>query len=189
MPTMTATPSPSIARSDQQSRQPSSQRSNPPASIAPTPLPTDSALATLESAGTCSSGQLRLGTSDWGFGYGLGVSLFLSQVLRNTGVACKLALPNEIAVAPAVGPYTIVATRRGGQVKSVEIGSGDFAIVVLGATWDSPFESQRPCEQSVVDVTRVALPVQTGQLLIDLSRTWKYVCGSPVSTSVSFKVK
>jgi hypothetical protein len=179
-PVETASPIPSVARSEP-----------------PTSTPIEDVFADLHAGGTCSASQFKLGTSIWGPGYGSQQSIFVHQPMTNKGKPCVLALPDRIAVASSTGPFVIVPTLSGGRVTSWHLDGGDTAMVILGAWWPYAYldaaspaiDDSSPCSDPIVNATRVGFPFRSGTLVIDLGAVWKTVCSLPASTSLTFETK
>lgn len=170
----------------------------PTATISPAQLPS--------AGGTCSASQIVVGKSTYGYGYGtIGTtSVYVTLPLGNVGGDCVLHLPAMIGVAPVTGPFEAVsvedngtesATGENSPAQSARIGSGRSLSIVLGAWWQigilgpdkgTPFPAP-PCLNPISDVTRVAFPLATGSLQVELPTAFKQVCSSPASTSVTIK--
>jgi hypothetical protein len=164
----------------------------PPPSANATELPSSDPLP--NPGGTCSAGQLVVGTPTWGYGYGtIGTTVVFGTVpLRNTGGDCVMRLPSVIGVATATGAFQAVAVRNTGIAISWNSGAGESVPIVLSASWPvggQPLFSARPCADPIDDVTRVEIPLATGTIELDLPITLHEVCSSPASVSMSFETK
>jgi len=149
--------------------------------------------------GTCSASQFVLGTPTYSYGFGtLGSTVvFVTVPLHNVGASCLLDLPEMIGVAAATGPFHAVPVTKGGTATAWASESGQSLPIVIGASWwvgvhdasGNPALSAPPCADPIFDVTRVELPFAVGSSLIDLPATWREVCSSPASVSISLETK
>ncbi len=182
----------------------------PPSSPPPGSLPS--------SGGTCSADQLVVGSATSGFTFG---ALFyrhavFTQTVRNAGGDCVLGVPKVIGVATAGGPLVAVSASNTGNEVCVNsachfvtpatyaIRSGQSFEIEFSVSWwvgandanGTPVYTAPPCVGGVTDVSRVAFPVASGAIAIDLeaasqqagaSVPWRQVCSSPMS--ISFEIK
>lgn len=170
------------------------------------------------SGGTCSADQLVVGSATSGFTFGAlnYRHAVFTQTVRNAGGDCVLGVPKVIGVATAGGPLVAVSANNTGNEVCVNsachfvtpptyaIRSGqsfeiDFSVSWFASATDgngTPLFSAPPCVGEVTDVARVAFPVASGAITIDLdaasqqagaSVPWHQVCSSPMS--ISFEIK
>ena len=178
----------------------------PPSSSLPSP------------GGTCSADQLIVGSATSGFTFGAlnYRHAYFTQVVRNAGGDCVLAVPKVIGAATAGGPLVAVSVNNTGNEVCVNsachyvtpatyaIRSGQTFEIEFSVSWfvgandanGTPLYTAPPCVGEVTDVARVAFPVASGAIAIDLeggsqqadaSVPWHQVCSSPMS--ISFEIK
>lgn len=177
--------------------------------IGPSPTPGPSEIASSaplpNPGGTCSASQIVLGAATYGYGFGSfgTMVVFVTQPLRNVGGDCVLHLPVVIGVAPPTGPFVSVTVIDAGTTMlsgdnspemSARIRSGESMSIVLGDSWwgdpnGIPSGSAPPCAGGIRDVTRVEFPFASGTKQIDLPTTWREVCSSPASVTVTLQAK
>jgi hypothetical protein len=178
----------------------------PPAATPATPSPTatPAPLALPNPGGTCSASQIVVGTVTSGSGPGASPYApvrFVYLPLSNVGSGCALHLPTVIGVASATGPFTAVSVEDTGTMtttgdigseQSASIGSGASLTIRLSDWWFVGFvgATPPPCLNPVSDVTRVAFPLATGSLQIELptpggSALFQQVCSSPASMTAN----
>lgn len=192
--------------------------SGEPATTSPSSPPPPPSSSLPGAGGTCSADQLVVGSATGGFTFG---ALFyrhatFTQVVRNDGGDCVLGVPKVIGVATVGGPLVAVsANNTGNEVcgnsachfvtpKTYAIRTGQSFEIEFSVSWrvgandanGTPLFSAPPCVGGVTDVSRVAFPVASGAIAIDLeaasqeagaSVPWHQVCSSP--TSISFEIK
>ena len=189
-----------------------------PATTAPSSPPSPPSSSLPSSGGTCSADQLITGSATSGFTFGAlnYRHAYLTQVVRNAGGDCVLGVPKVIGVATAGGPLVAVSVNNTGNEVCVNsachyvtpatypLRSGqsfeiDFSVSWFASVTDgngSPLYSAPPCVGGVTYVSRVAFPVASGAIAIDLeaasqqagaSVPWHQVCSSPMS--ISFEIK
>ena len=172
----------------------------PEALLALGPTPTALPAGSLPNpGGTCSASEFALGTPTYSYGYGtLGSTVvFVTVPLRNTGPSCLLELPGTIGVAAAGGPFSAVSVTNIGIAPAWSSESGQSLPLVLGASWwaglrdanGNPVGSAPPCVDPILDVTRLELPFAVGSAVVDLPTTWREVCSSPASVSITLETK
>lgn len=107
-----------------------------------------------------------------------------------------IVLPKTIGVAPVTGPFAAISVAAEAQQvcaqnechsvypTTFKIEAGASFTFHVGAEWcdagcvaRSPY-SPRPCLDPVLDVTRAALPLATGTVVIDLGVVVSPVCAS-----------
>ena len=193
LPTQTVTPppTPSAIRTAAATASPS------PTHVSTTaPTRTASAFQLPNPGGTCLSSQFTQGTATSGYS----LSTLFSQVvdvfqpLMNTGDACDLAVPKEIAMSGAGGPFVAIAVSNGGQQVCVKsacktvypasyiVPAGGTVWILLRAywPWDPGAASPLPpaCPQPITDVTRAAFPFASGAIEIDWDVAFHQVCAT-----------
>jgi hypothetical protein len=155
-------------------------------------------------------------TSGFTFGAAYYRHAVFTQPVRNAGGDCVLGVPKVIGVATAGGPLVAVsANNTGNEVcansachyvipATYAIRSGQTFEIEFSVSWfagandanGTPLYSAPPCAGEVTDVARVAFPVASGAVAIDLeaasqqagaSVPWRQVCSSPMS--ISFEIK
>jgi hypothetical protein len=182
----------------------------------PPPSPPSSSLPS--SGGTCSADQLIVGSATSGLTFGAANTrhAYFTQVVRNAGSDCVLGVPKVIGAATASGPLVAVSVNNTGNEVCVNsachyvtpatyaIRSGQSFEIDFSVSWfvsatdgnGTPLYSAPPCVGEVTDVSRVAFPVASGAIAIDLeaasqeagpSVPWHQVCSSPMS--ISFEIK
>jgi hypothetical protein len=148
--------------------------------------------------GTCSAGQFSIGAPTLSYGYStFGSALvFVTVPFRNQGTSCVLALPRAFGVAPAIGPFHAAPAVNAGLATSWASEPGDSMHVVIGAWWwvggnanGTPVASAPPCAEPIFDVARLEFPFATGHAVIELPTTWREICSSPPSLSVTIEIK
>ena len=189
-----------------------------PGTTSPSSPPSPPSSSLPSSGGTCSADQLVLGTATSGFTYSVlnyRHALF-TQVVRNAGGDCVLGVPKVIGAATASGPLVAVSVNNTGNEVCVNsachyvtpatyaIRSGQTFEIEFSVSWfvgandanGTPLYTAPPCVGEVTDVARVAFPVASGAIAIDLeaasqqagaSVPWHQVCSSPMS--ISFEIK
>ena len=189
-----------------------------PGTTSPSSPPSPPSSSLPSSGGTCSADQLILGSATSGFTFGA-VNYrhaYFTQVVRNAGGDCVLAVPKVIGAATASGPLVAVSVNNTGNEVCVNsachyvtpatyaIRSGQTFEIEFSVSWfvgandanGTPLYSAPPCVGEVTDVSRVAFPVASGAIAIDLeaasqeagaSVPWHQVCSSPMS--ISFEIK
>lgn len=176
------------------------------ASFAPLPSP----------GGTCSASQFvpETATNGYTFGAAYWRHTYLDQPLRNAGGACVLNVPTMIRVASAIGPFGAVRVNNIGyevcvnnacqyvSPPSYKIRSGQSLTIGFSVSWwigatdanGMPIDTPPPCPGAVEDVTRVEVPLASGEVTIDLetairipesSVPWHEVCTSRDSISLT----
>ena len=141
--------------------------------------------------GTCTASQFDLGKATNGWFYTTFVSQKngVSQPFHNTGNACLLVLPATIFVARTGGEPVPVSVSIVDGKKSFSLGAGAFGTIDLTATWSTgyvaPGQTPEPCAGRIEGVTEVQVPVASGRVLINLGVTWREVCASPPSLTIT----
>jgi hypothetical protein len=143
---------------------------------------------------SCTPDQLVPGGTTHAFGAAsLGTrSEYVTQSLHNTGAACTFGLPTSVAAAAATGAFTSVPVTNAGQATSFHIAEGATVSVVIGGWWQIP--GMQPagttplCHGSIANVTRVTVPLASGDLAIALGVTWPRICTAPASMSITLNV-
>ena len=172
----------------------------PTPTVAPTAAPTIAAFQLPNPGGTCSSSQFVLTGAQAGFAFSAADyrHVYFTQSLVNHGPTCVLKAPKVIGLAPNDGVYQAVdATDMGKYIapRSFSIRAGQAFSIEFSISWwvgatdgnGNQVLSPPPCSGAVRDVVRVAFPVGSGAILIDLNAVigaagsipWHEVCASP----------
>ncbi len=189
-----------------------------PGTTSPSSSPSPPSSSLPSSGGTCSADQLVVGSATSGFTFGAlnYRHAYFTQVVRNDGGDCVLGVPKVIGVGTASGPLVAVSVNNTGNevcvnsachyvtpptyaIRSQQSFEIDFSVSWFVSATDgngTPLYSAPPCVGGVTDVSRVAFPVASGAIAIDLesasqeagaSVPWHQVCSSPMS--ISFEIK
>lgn len=176
----------------------------PPATVglvspaASMPAPATAAAVQVPSAGgTCTSTQLVLGGSQSAFtNSSIGSrAVNVLQPFRNDGNRCVLRLPTTIAVAPASGAFGLRPVGPAESQTSFTIRAGESGLIILHAWWWEGWTSDSrdtprpppPCNEPIIDATRVLFPFASGNAEIDFLTPWHEVCLTPTHVTVTVR--
>ena len=103
-----------------------------------------------------------------------------------------LVLPGTLKVAWATGPFRTARAVNAGMATVYDVKAGQSVSIVLGAWWWTGVSTANgtplpapPCTEPISDVSRVAIPLASGSVEIDLDLPWHEVCSSPASVSLT----
>jgi len=140
--------------------------------------------------GTCHGSQFDLGdaTNYWFFTTYLSQKNGVSQAYLNAGPACVLVLPTTLFVARNGGAPVPVAAAIVDKTTFM-LKAGEHGSIELTATWSTgnvePGQTPEPCDGAVQGVRQAQVPVAEGRLVIDLGVTWREVCATPASLTIT----
>lgn len=114
-------------------------------------------------------------------------AVYASQRIRNAGASCTFVVPNTIQVRNTRGLRRTIEVEGARAGLSYRIPHGETRKLVIGGSWSTPGPKgwhSAPCHDPITNVTRVAIPLRTGDLPLKLGTVWHEACTSPASTSI-----